>query len=102
MEVIPLHKTPSCFEAESIIRQLVSNGAIKWSPHCKEQMKKRDIDTAQILNCLSKGKVAEEPWLSHRNGGGYETAVEKVTAGELLRVVVCIKFSEKLLIVTVY
>src|SRR5579872_226999 len=102
MGIVPLHKAPSRSEAESIIKELTSRGAIRWSRHCNERMKERDITMQQILNCLSKGKVVEEPFLSHKDGGGYETAIEKCTAGDWLRVVVCIKFNEKLLIVTVY
>lgn len=102
MEIVSPHKTPSRSEAECIIRKLASNGAIRWSKHCKERMKERNITMPQILNCLSKGKVVDEPFLSYRNGGGYETAIERSTAGEWLRVVVCIRLSEKLLIVTVY
>jgi len=102
MGIVPLHKIPSRLEAESIIKDLVSKGAICWSKHCKERMKERGITMPQILNCLSKGRVTDEPFLNHANGSGYETAIEKGTAGELLRVVVCIKFSEKLLIITVY
>ena len=33
-------------------------------------------------------------------GGGYETRVEKGTAGDWLRVVVCMRFDQKLAIVT--
>jgi len=102
METVLLHKIPTRGEASSIIKELVSRGAIAWSRHCKERMRERGITMPQILNCLSKGRVVEEPFLNHTNGGGYETAVEKATAGEWLRVVVCIKLSEKLLIVTVY
>jgi hypothetical protein len=100
--VVPFNKTPTCFEAETIIKKLASSGAIIWSNHCKKRMEERSITMPQILNCLLKGKVTEEPFLNHANGSGYETAVEKITAGEKLKVVVCIKLSEKLLIVTVY
>lgn len=65
-----------------------------------ERMQQRGITTPQILNCLLKGKVTELPFLVNENGGGYETRVEKGTAGEWLRVVVCLKFDQRLLIVT--
>lgn len=65
-------------------------------------MIERGITMPQILNCLSKGKVVDNPVLNYANGGGFETAIEKNTAGERLRVVVCIKFDEQLLIVTAY
>jgi len=64
--------------------------------------KERDITIQQVLHCLLKGKVSEEPHISYINEGGYETAIEKQTAGVWLRVVVCIKFTERLLIITVY
>ena len=106
LKIIPgeyvLNKCPSRLEAERIIKELAENGAICWSAHCKKRMTERTITMPQILNCLIKGRVAEEPFLSHTNGGGYETAVEKGTAGEWLRVAVCIKFNKKLLVVTVY
>lgn len=102
MEIILFNKIPSRSEAESIIKELASRGAICWSMHCKERMKERGITMPQILNCLSKDRVVEEPFLNYANGGGYETAMEKDAAGERLRVVVCIKLSKKLLIVTAY
>ena len=102
MEIVKLRKAPTRQEAESIIRELASEGNIRWSKHSKDRMIERGITMPQILNCLSKGKVTEEPFFNHTNGGGYETAIEKDTAGEWLRVVVCIKLNEKLLIVTVY
>lgn len=100
--IVPFDKAPSRMEAEAIIRKLAVNGAISWSRHAKERMIERNIATPQIINCLIKGKVIEEPTLNYTNGGGYETAVEKYCAGDWLKVVVCIKFSERLLIVTVY
>lgn len=63
-------------------------------------MRQRGITTPQILNCLLKGKVTEPPFLVNENGGGYEARVEKGTAGEWLRVVVCMKVDQRLLIVT--
>jgi len=102
MEIVSPHKTPTRSEITLIIKELVSKGALAWSKHSKERMIERGITIPQILNCLAKGTVAEGPFLSHRSGGGYEVALEKGTAGEWLRVVVCVKFNEKLLIVTVY
>lgn len=98
--IVPLLQVPSKVQAEKIIKELTARGEITWSVHCKERMKQRDITMPQIINCLLKGTVTEIPFYSHENGGGYETRVEKGTAGEWLRVVVCLKFSQKLLIVT--
>ena len=81
-------------------RKNYKNIEISWSRHCIERMRQRGITTPQILNCLLKGKVTEPPFLVNENGGGYETRIEKGTAGEWLRVVVCVKFDQRLLIVT--
>lgn len=102
MEVVPLCRAPSCLEAEAIIKKLTAQGAICWTSHCRQRMRGRGVTMPQILNCLAKGKVREEPVFSYKNGGGYETSVEKNTAGESLKVVVCIKLDEELLMVTVY
>ena len=102
MGIVPQNKPPTRAEAEAIVRNLTTSGAVSWSKHSKDRMKERDITIPQILNCLAKGKITEDPVFTYTNGGGYETAVEKNTAGRWLKVVVCIKLSEKLLIVTVY
>lgn len=98
--VILFQKSPNATEAEKIIQELVQKGAISWSRHCKERMRERGITIQQVTNCLSKGRVTETPFLSQENGGGYETRMEKITAGEWLRVAVCIKFTQRLLIIT--
>lgn len=98
--IVSLQQTPSSVEAEKIIRTLAEQGAISWSKHCKERMKQRDITIPQVIHCLLKGKVFEEPFLTYENGGGYETSIEKVTAGDWLRIVVCLKFNQRLLIIT--
>ncbi len=99
-EIVSIHKIPTPEEAEKIIRLLAQRGKISWSKHCIERMRQRGITTPQILNCLLKGRVTEPPFLVNENGGGYETRVEKGTAGEWLRVVVCMRFDQRLLIVT--
>jgi len=63
-------------------------------------MEDRGITTPQIINCLLKGKATEPPFMVNENGGGYETRVEKGTAGDWLRVVVCLRFDQKLAIIT--
>lgn len=98
--IISLQKTPSSKEAEEIIRKLVADGSISLSSHCRIRMKERDITMQQVMICLSKGRVTENPFLSHINGGGYETTVERTAAGDHLRVGVCLKFSQRALVIT--
>jgi hypothetical protein len=98
--IIPLQKTPSCAEAEAIIKKLAALGQISLSTHCKERMKEREITMQQVLTCLAKGKVTDEPFLTHLSGGGYETTIERIVAGDHLRLGVCLKFSQKILVIT--
>lgn len=100
MVIVPLHKVPTRDEAKNIIRELAIGGNYCWSKHCKERMKERGITITQIVNCLVKGKVTEDPFLVYENGGGYETRVEKGAAGDWLRVVVCMQFNQTLLMIT--
>jgi hypothetical protein len=99
--VVPLHKVPSKTEAQRIIRKLAEEGKIEWSSHFKKRLNLRKITTLQVLNCLLAGQVTEAPFFSHRNGGGYETCVEKGCAGNWLKVVVCLKLEQNLLVMTV-
>lgn len=102
LSVVPLHKIPTKLEAQNIIRELVDKGMVSWSMHAKERMRERGINMQQILTCLAKGKITEEPILANKRGneGGYEITIERSTAGDYLRVVACLKFSQTALVVT--
>lgn len=63
-------------------------------------MQEREITMPQIINCLLKGKVTEAPFLANENGGGFQASVEKGTAGDWVKVVVCMRFDQNLLIIT--
>lgn len=97
MAIIPLNKSPSKPEAQKIIRALVAEGKVAFHPHSK----KHRITHMQVLNCLAKGMVDEEPTqnLSHK---GWQTAVVGMTAGNYLRVVVCLRWKNDLLVITSY
>jgi hypothetical protein len=84
-----------------MIRELAKQGDISWTKHSKERMLERGVAMPEIINSLLKGKVTELPFYSHTNGGGYETSVEKGTAGAWLKVVVCVKLVRKFLVITV-
>jgi len=100
-EIVPFVKVPTSREAEVIIRELAEGGRIVWSGHAKRRMGQRGITMPQIMNCLCKGRVTEPPVFVYTNGGGYETRIERGTAGDWLRVVVCLRLSQKLAIITV-
>lgn len=98
--IVPLQKIPSRTEAEEIIKKLVAVGQISLSTHCKQRMKERDITMQQVLTCLTKGRITDEPFLTHINGGGYETTIERTVAGDHLRIGVCLKFTQRVLVIT--
>jgi len=97
--VVPLKRTPNKKEAETIIRKLVAEGKIEFHGHARKSMKKRKISTLQILRCLEKGKLLEEPFtsLTHK---GYETSMDRSVAGEWIKVVVCLRWTQDLLVIT--
>ncbi len=103
MTIVPLHKTPNKVEAEKIVHELAAKGLVSWSKHAKERMEERGITTQQVPTCLAKGKVVEHPILANKKGsaGGYEIAMERLTAGDYLRVILCLRFSQTVLVVTV-
>lgn len=88
--------------AEVRVRKLVGEGKIAWTKHAKERMKERGITIQQILNCLSKGRIIEGPFQTLREGGGEEVTIEKMTAGEQLRVAACLKPNETVLVITAF
>lgn len=94
-------KPPSRSEAQKIIRTLAEQGKIQWHPHAHGSMRKRKISALQVLNCLKKGTVDEEPTtnLSHK---GWQTAVVGRAAGEWMRVVVCLRWKQDVLVITCY
>lgn len=98
--VVLLNKIPSRYEVERMIKKLTENGQISLSGHCKKRMNERDITIQEIIVCLLKGKVIEDPVLSHRQGGGYETTVERFVAGTYLKIGICLKFNQRILVIT--
>jgi len=73
------------------VRELVAKNQVFWSRHARERMAQRDINTQQVLTCLVKGNVVEEPVLANKGGNssGYDVVMERLTAGNYLRVCVC-------------
>jgi len=98
--IIPLEKIPTKQEAQEIIRELAKLDKISWTSHSKQRMLERDITMPAIKNCLEKGTVTEEPYRIYEHGGGYRTTIEKRTAGRFLQVVLTLKYTQKLLIIT--
>lgn len=103
MNIVPLHKPPTKGEAEKIIRGLVAKGMVSLSKHAKERMVERNVNMQQVLTCLSKGKIVDHPVLANKGGdsGGYDITIERLTAGDYLRIGVCLRFSQRVMVITV-
>ena len=103
MNIVPLHKIPSKAEAEKILRELTIKGMVSLSKHARERMVKRKVNFQQVLICLAKGKITDNPVLANKRGdeGGYEITVERSSAGEHLRIGVCLRFSQSAKVITV-
>lgn len=102
MSIVPLHKIPTKIEAQNIVRELVAKGMVSWSKHAKQRMEERNINIQQVLACLAKGNITEDPVLANKGGdaGGYDITVERLTAGDYLRIGVCLRFNQTALVVT--
>lgn len=103
MSIVPLYKILSRVEAEKILRELTANGMVSWSKHARERMAERKVTFQQVLTCLAKGKIIDEPVFANKGGdeAGYEITVERSAAGEYLRVGVCLRFSQLANVITV-
>lgn len=100
LEVVPLKKSPTKAEAKTIIDHLIKADKVSWTKHSKLRMNERDVTIPEVVNCLQKGLVMDEPYPIYDNGGGYRVTLEKRTAGRHLRVVVTLKYTQRILVIT--
>lgn len=100
VEIVPLGKTPTKAEVKAIVSCLVRADKVSWTKHSKARMNERDITIPEVIHCLEKGLVMDEPYQVYDNGGGYRVTLEKRTAGRHLRVVVTLKYTQRLLVIT--
>lgn len=80
-----------------------TTGMVSLSKHARARMAKRKVNFQQVLTCLAKGNVTDDPVLANKGGSeaGYEITVERSAAGERLRVGVCLRFSQTVKVITV-
>lgn len=100
LEIVPLEKSPTKAEVKAIIDHLVKTDKISWTKHSKARMNERDIAIPEVINCLQKGVVMDEPYQIYDHGGGYRVTLEKRTAGRHLRVVATLKYTQRILVIT--
>lgn len=100
--VVPLQMSDAA--ALEIVRCAATAGMVIISIHAQERMLERDIDRAQVFDCLKKGRV-KEPVHRDIGTGNWRLTLERVSAGQLVTVPVAISYKKKgthAVVITVY
>ena len=88
-------------KALSLVRELAGDsGNIIFLPHASKRMRQRHVTAKMVLECLLRGVIVEGPVLSLK--GTWELAMQRMAAGERLRVALAIDLPSRLIIITVY
>ncbi len=86
--------------ALKLVRELVRDtDNIVLLPHARKRMKKRSINNRQIEICLRLGIIREGPFMNQH--GNWQVTMERLAAGEEMKLAVAIEEETKLLIITV-
>jgi Domain of unknown function (DUF4258) len=94
---LPLSKP----KALALVRELAGDsGNIIFRPHALQRMKQRRVTPKMVLQCLLLGVIVEGPVFSLK--GTWEMAMQRMAAGERLRVALAIDLPSRLIIITVY
>lgn len=97
----PVNLSLSKPKALALVRELAGDsGNIIFLPHASMRMKQRRITAKMVLECLLRGVIVEGPVLSLK--GTWELAMQRMAAGERLRVALAIDLPNRLIIITVY
>jgi hypothetical protein len=97
-KIVPLKRTPNEQEAIKIVRKLMAEEKIAFSAHARKRMAERKVSYHQIKHCLEKGNVTEGPFPVKN---GYEMRMERSVAGDWIRVVICLRFQQDMLVISV-
>ena len=88
-------------KALALVRELAGeSGNVIFSDHALKRMRQRRVTPKMVLQCLLFGVIVEGPVLSLK--GTWELAIQRMAAGERLRVALAIDLPSRLIIITVY
>lgn len=88
-------------KALSLVRELAGDsGNVIFSNHALRRMRQRRVTPKMVLQCLLLGMIVEGPVLGLK--GTWELAIQRMAAGERLRVALAIDLPSRLIIITVY
>lgn len=99
-------KLPSPFvltkpKALALVRELAAeSGNVVFAGHALKRMRQRHVSPKAVIECLLKGVIAEGPALGLK--GAWELAIERMAAGQRLRVACAIDLPRRLIVITVY
>ncbi len=100
--VIPLNLTDAA--AVEIVRRAAESGLVIITNHAQARMFERDIDRAQVFDCLKRGRV-KEPVHKDIGTGNWKLTMERVSSGQLVTVPVAISYKKQgtyAVVITVY
>ena len=101
-DVVPLALTDSA--AAEIVRRAAESAAVILTNHAMEKMVLRNIDRAQVFDCLKRGRV-KEPVHRDIGTGNWKLTLEHISAGQLVTVPVAISYKQQgtfAVVITVY
>jgi hypothetical protein len=93
MNIKPLPLVLNDANALKLLREIASDSArILFSHHARQRMKQRKVSAQQVYQCLLKGRIDEATHLDMH--GSWRCTVERVCAGESVRVAVAMYQNE--------
>ena len=100
--IVPIKMSDA--DALKIVRGCAKDSAkIDFCDHARQQMRKRQITTTQVLECLAKGNIYEPV---HRDiRGDWKLTLEHVACAVVIRVVIAIKYNDsgqRIVVVTAF
>jgi hypothetical protein len=85
--------------ALQIIRSAAADSRVVLLRHAKQRMVQRRISATRVLSCLLRGVITEGPAQDLR--GYWRCTMERLAAGEEVKVVVSFNSRERVLIISV-
>ncbi len=94
----------SAASAKKLVNEIAENSEnVFFTKHARVRMKERRITSTQVLECLKKGSVIEEP-VFDAGYDSWEIKFECLVSGDVVRVVAALKKEKKgyVVVVTTY
>ncbi len=82
-----------------LANDILATGGLALSMHCRQRMRERDVAIGDILNCIRRGHVSEDPYTDIR--GSIRAVMTGKMAARVLQVALSIDVQRRLIVVTV-